>query len=312
MTDGERLLERLGIPYDVRGDDLWGPCPNPDHQEREPSWHIKAVTGVHHCFGCHFSGGPAQLVMTAYGFAAWASAFDWLREQNLFVDQPSTGVVIEHIGRQLNGEFVLPVGEYIDDWARWPEVVRYYAVGRGIEEPQVARWRLLFAASGRLAGRVVFPFRDQAGRLKSYSARSFTGSDLRFLTPHADEGSDVEAMFGPEFWPARNDRKTVVVTEGAIDGMACERAGAPAIAALSGSNLTGGHFAALGSFDEILIATDRDKAGERVAEQLMRLARWKRVGRVDIMPGYDCASIAFHDRNLLAELIEDAKKSIAA
>lgn len=294
--DVPRLLQALGIQARLRpGGELWAPCPS--HQEVEPSWSINAE-GSHFCFGCGFNGGPVELVMQCYGFAARASALEWLEKHGLG-NRIRVGDVRLVVANAAHGAFRMPEGVVVKPLRQWPTPILRYVIARGITPEQVQRWRIGYAVDGRLHGRVVFPFHNEDGRLASYSARTYEDSTLRYRTPSEDkEHPDPAALFGPVHWPpvqpdGRRDGP-LVVTEGAIDALACERAGAGAVAALSGSStvINPGKLARLSSFKEIVVATDPDRAGQRVWTQLQPLRRWATLHRARIPTGSDAAQLS--------------------
>lgn len=200
------------------------------------------------------------------------------------------------------GVFELPPGVLIVPMKAWPAPAQRYARRRGITDEQVDRWGVGHAAWGVLRGRIVFPIRTESGRFANYSARSYTGHDLRYRGASQDEHPDLGVPFGAEHWPSPEKRSAVVVTEGVINALACERAGAPNIAALDGSHLYAGAVSRVASFARIIIATDPDSAGDRIASELMAMARWASVERARIPSGEDAQSLG---DERLAELLHE-------
>ncbi len=49
------------------GDEVYGICPNPDHDDHRPSWSMNSTTFAHHCFSCGFSGGLESLLRDLTG-----------------------------------------------------------------------------------------------------------------------------------------------------------------------------------------------------------------------------------------------------
>jgi DNA primase len=130
-----------------------------------------------------------------------------------------------------------------------------------------------YAVWGRLTNRVVVPVRDVAGRLLSYSARAIDDAMVpRYDAGRADRGaSPRRALWGEEFWGEVQD--CVTVAEGVFSGIRLAQAGAPNATALLGSYLTEEKARVLSRFRQVLIATDPDPAGERVAEWISLLGR---------------------------------------
>lgn len=71
-------LDRLGIDYEVRGNEAAACCPA--HEDTHPSWSINLDTGMHHCFACGFGGGFASLVRQLTG-KSWGDARQWQKQQ---------------------------------------------------------------------------------------------------------------------------------------------------------------------------------------------------------------------------------------
>ena len=295
MIDVPRMLAALGIEARARGSDWWAKCPYPDHVEKDASWHIEnspgsPTHGLHHCFGCAQGGGPIELVAAVIG-CTYSGAQLWMTEKQLYSADVARGLDVGmRVKPVATAGFRLPVEFVRRPLADWPTPVRRYVAARGITPGQVERWGIGYVVDGRLAGRVVFPICDEHGVEQGYSARTFVGDERRYLTPHTREQPDPGAIFGAEYWAGR--RAEVVVTEGAIDALACERAGAGCVAALGGSRLSREQLLVLGSFERLLVATDPDLAGERVAAELRdALGRWRQVRRVRLPAGTDAAKL---------------------
>jgi len=293
-VDVARLLVALGIDARRRGREWWARCPL--HSERTPSWSMRDdvsgnAHGVHHCLGCGAKGGPVHLVAEIRDLT-YDEAAEWIAAQGLATREIAPlNVTVRVVGRTPPAPFKLPLGLGSGPLERWPSPVRRYVESRGITARQVTRWGMLYATEDRLGGRVVFPIADEEGRLQSYSARSFDGGEPKYLTPKREEHPNSAALFGAATWSGRRER--VVVVEGAIDALACERAldGAP-VAALGGSEPSRDQLLALSSFERVLVVTDPDAAGDKAADAVIgALARWRRVRRVRLPDGQDAASM---------------------
>lgn len=316
-VDMEALLERLSIRFDRRGSTLWACCPHPEHNERTASWRLindpdDARYGQHRCYGCAWGGWPIHLVETVMGCSRDA-AREWLRD--ITKNPPLPFAVTLDYQRSYNPVFGLPYGVQYKPFGDWPDEPRLYAKGRGIADWQIERWAIGFT-TGRydkelnpLAGRLVFPVRDTGGKLISYTARSYTNDERRYKEPSKREGADLGAVFGAEHWPKLVHRRVVVVTEGAINALAVERAFPYSLplGAIYGSQLAPGHVARLSTFRTVLMASDPDKAGNRVAAELTEaLQRWVAVIRVELPDGEDAASLAAKDGPALHAALSSA------
>lgn len=69
MAIVEAVLQKLEIPYEPcrNGEELKITCPNPLHDDNNPSCFINSTTGLFHCFSCHFSGGLEKLIKVVTG-----------------------------------------------------------------------------------------------------------------------------------------------------------------------------------------------------------------------------------------------------
>jgi hypothetical protein len=299
----DRLLQLLGVEARARGAEWWAPCPC--HEEKKASWSIRE-NGVHYCFGCGFGGSPADLVRQVFGFAALGSAVGWLQEHGFGEEQrqvvDAVVVVAPLRGR---GAFKLPPGVVVAELEDWPTPIRRYAVSRGLTWAQVHRWRIGYAVSGRLAGRVVFPVQAEDGTVGGYQSRAYAGAQPPHLTPHSNEHPDGSLVWGMLHWPPPAQRKQgwVVVVEGALDAAACERCGARWVAAVGGSKPNPMQLARLAQFGRIVVATDGDQAGDDAAATLAALGRWSTVLRVPIPRGEDCRSLEKQDPGVLENLL---------
>ncbi len=300
IVDVPELLARLGIEGKRRGREVWACCPL--HEERTPSWQIRDDEesperhGRWRCLGaCHTGGSPTGLVMQLLGLGA-REAWAWIKSGAAREAVPPFEVEIVP-GPPLRGAMRLPRGVIVAPLCEWPSPARDYLVrDRGVTEDQVERWGLGYAVDGRLAGRVVMPWRDERGKLLGYTARTFVDDAKKYLEPDSDEGAEKSAVYGEEHWQPPGHRDTLVVVEGGFDGYAVERATGLPFGALRGSQLLPGHLARLSTWQRVVIASDPDKAGKGLADALAdALARYAVVTRPELPAGRDVAKIYMRD-----------------
>lgn len=281
----DRALEKLGIVAQRRGGRWWAEnCPLPTHGQPNPEhrWQNFFVRdnrsprpGQFHCFSCKSGGTLVELVM-AMRDVEFADAADWLRTLGEQAPPPVLSVRFDPTGPRV---FRMPVGVEFTPLEEWNSVPRSYLEGRGVDSQQVKGWGIGYALEGRLAGRIVIPIRDQRGRLANYAARTFVGDETRYLAAQSSERPDKSALWGEEFWKEPGylltGRDVVVVFEGALNGLAIERAlrswnssSRPSLAGLQGSELDHRRLAKLGTFRTIVCATDPDRAGDRAAREI--------------------------------------------
>lgn len=248
--------------------------------------------GQHHCFSCKTGGGLRGLVAHVKDLDL-DEAEDWLESLGKDAQPEKRAIrIVEHPSKIGASRFALPREVSIKPLEQWPTLARRYAQERGITFQQVDAYGLGYATTSRLAGRLIFPVRDAQCRPVGYSARTFVDDPVRYLTPSSKENPDQGAIFGEHRWPTLFRRESVVVTEGAIDALAVERSTSLPIAAISGSNLDPGQAFRLVTFPEIIVLTDPDLAGDKVARQIAStLSRHTLVRRVRLPEGKDAATM---------------------
>ncbi len=301
-VDVLRVLARLGIETRRQGRELWARCPF--HEERTASWRIKDdPRSEHHamwqCFGScpegRRSGSIVVLVKRLLDLESRDDAWRWIGSAEL-ERPPERARGIEVVVAGPRASFVLPDGVVTKPVGEWLSVPRAYLLSRGPTAEQAARWGIGYAASGSLAGRIVIPVRDTTGRLLSYTARTYVGSERKFREPDKAGGADKGAVFGEQQWASAGRCRTrVVVGEAAFDLLAVERVASDwcSIGGVFGSELLPGHVARLGTFEEIVVASDPDPAGDKLAAQIRaQLGRWRRVRRALFPPGVDASELA--------------------
>jgi hypothetical protein len=207
--------------------------------------------------------------------AAWLSDVDE-------APAPEPVVKVRYAPVGVRKRFEMPDGVERGPLKSWNSVARDYVLSRGITAEQVATWDIGYSLMGRLAGRIVFPIVDSSGRLANYAARTFVNDETRYLAADELEGPELAAMLGERFWPViTRSARTVVCFEGAVSGLALERAMRRAglsaeLAGLQGSDVANPRRAArLATFGRVVCATDPDAAGERAYEEIVAMVGGK-------------------------------------
>jgi DNA primase len=203
---------------------------------------------------------------------------------------PPLEVRLEVVGQSRT--FVLPRGARQTHLSKWPTPARRYLESRGVTPLQAERWGLGYAVEGRLAGRIVIPVCDADGRLRSYTARAFIKAAKKYLEPRTEEGAQRGYVFGERYWPELADRTRLYLGEGAFDAFAIERATGAAIAAVFGSQIDALEVMRIATFEEVIIASDPDAAGEKLACEVgAALERYVQVRYATMPAGHDACSL---------------------
>lgn len=284
--DVEALCVALGIRFERRGHNLVARCPNPEHDDAHPSWTIVHAPGTsthggHVCYSCSFGGGPWELVRAVRGLDE-DEAQEFVTALILEKPRLFDGVPRVVIRSKEKREYRLPPGVKIPsvDGSQWHPVFFKYLVSRGVTPEQMERWRLGFATQGPLQWRVVIPIHTR-GRLVAHVARAVFDDRQRYDMPIAGSGaSPSSAIFGEPLVDPR--LKDLTIAEGVFSALALERAIAPNPIALLGSAWTETKAAILSAtqWRHVIIATDPDAAGDRVALDIARSFRHATISRL--------------------------------
>jgi len=290
MTRVEQVLKALGIKYAQQGDEFSAHCPY--HDDLNPSWAIKwkgDKSGLHHCFSCS-SGGTLNDLVVHCRRIHYIEAKRWIESVAGSEETgPARAPIVVLRSPDLGGKgFRLPLEVCCEELlGDWPTPPREYARARGVTAIQASRWGVGYAVVGRLQGRLVLVVRNRLAQPRSYMARDYLGEGKRYLYPRTEERPDLDVVFGEQHWPP-SGRDRVVVTEGALDALAAERAGAQYVAAIGGSQVRPMHVTKISTFREAVVMTDPDEAGENAAENLRAmLGRSVSVVRVKLATGRD-------------------------
>ena len=126
-----------------------------------------------------------------------------------------------------------------------------------------------YAGAGFLRGRIVFPIRDNEGRLVAYAGRSIDGSEPRYLFPPGFWKSQVVFNLHRVCAEATGCPGVCVIVEGFFDCLRVHQAGYRKVIALMGVNLSEVQESILlARFHELVLMLDGDEAGRYATRQL--------------------------------------------
>ena len=134
------LLTERGIDYTVKGQDALIKCIGGTHEDTNPSLRVDKVTGVMHCFSCHFKGN----LFTYFGAP----------ETPLEVRIQKIKNKIEKINAETKG-LTLP-----SERIAWKS-----GDHRGISQKTLQIWEAFtYSKDPKFQGRIIFPIRDISGK----------------------------------------------------------------------------------------------------------------------------------------------------
>jgi DNA primase catalytic core len=334
----ERLVEASGVALKAVGKDRHGRCPF--HEDREASLVVTPAKNLWHCFSCQIGGGPIDWMMKSKG-VSFRHAVELLREGEIDLPAAKHGTVralAAPVRFDADDAALLAetIGYYHERLKQSPEALGYLAK-RGIhDEALIERFQLGFAdrtlglrlpeknrkAGGEIRGRlqklglyresghehfngsIVIPIIGPTGEITEVYGRKITeglrpGTPNHLYLPGPHRGVWNEAALA--------ESKEIILCEALIDALTFWCAGYRNVTASYGiEGFTADHFAAFQKHgtERVLIAYDRDEAGDRAAEKLSQQLN---------AAGLDCYRILFPkgmDANEYALKVTPAAKSL--
>lgn len=299
----ERLVEASGITLTKSGKDRTGKCPF--HEDAEASLIVTPAKNLWHCFGCGAAGGPIDWVMRTQNIS-FRHAVELLRADLSITAEPAQASASRRLPSPVafdaDDQDLLrqTIAYYHDTLKASPEALDYLKA-RGIAHPEaIERFKLGYAnrtlgyslpvkqvkagaeIRGRLAkvglyresghehftGSLVIPILDADGNISEVYGRKLLNS-LRKGTPyHLYLPGPHRGVWNLE---GLKGSREAILCEALIDALTFWCAGYRNVTAAYGvEGFTADHLAAFTSCgtERVLIAYDRDDAGDRAAEKL--------------------------------------------
>jgi len=338
----ERLVEAAGITLTKSNKDRLGRCPF--HEDGEPSLVVTPAKNLFHCFGCGAAGGPIDWVMRIQGISFRHAVELLKADLGLPVEgtapvrESALRRLPAPVAFDADDQALLRqvVGYYHETLKTSPEALAYLKA-RGIDHPEaIERFQLGYAnrtlgyslpvkqikAGAEIRGRLT-----KLGLYRESGHEHFTGS---LVIPVLDAAGQVQEVYGRKIldnlrkgtpyhlylpgphqgvWngAALADAQEVILCEALIDALTFWCAGYRHVTAAYGvEGFTADHLAAFqrAGTERVLIAYDRDEAGDRAAEKL---------GQKLMAQGIACFRIQFPrgmDANAYALKVQPAAKSL--
>ena len=338
----ERLIEGSGIELKKTGKDLLGQCPF--HDDGTPSLSVTPAKNLWHCLGCGAGGGPIDWIIKKNGvsfrhavellrdgISSLAAGSGTVKRSTIKkLDAP----VAPDVGEQALLNQVIDY--YHATLKQAPEALAYLKV-RGLDHPElIAHFRLGFAnrtlglrlpEKNRVAGAEIRTRLQKIGIYRESGHEHFNGS---LIVPVLDEQGNVVEVYGRKLldnlrtgtpkhlylpgphagvWniEALIASKEIILCEALIDALTIWCAGYRNVTSSYGiEGFTDDMLAAFKAHgtERVLIAYDRDEAGERGAAKVSALL---------MAAGIECFRIQFPkgmDANEYALKVAPATKSL--
>jgi len=328
------------------GRSLVGLCPF--HKEKTPSFHVSPERGTWHCFGCGEGGDGFSFIEKIEG-VDFKGALKMLADKaGVTIEYSGSGNREDMSKKDRLRELLSRACEWYA--GKLPgSPAEAYATKRGLSDETVAAWRLgyapdawralleAFTAEGftteellaaglvkeadgkpgtyydRFRNRLMFPIRDNAGRVVAFTGRALASDDLaKYLnSPETELYHKSEILFGMDVAKdAIRTRGFTLLVEGQIDVLHAHQAGFTSAVALSGTALSERHLGLMKRFSEnLMLVLDADQAGLKATARSAELAlrQGLRVKAARLPKGKDPADLISEDPKEFSKRVADGK-----
>ena len=328
-TDIVDVIERY-IPLRKAGANYQALCPF--HSEKTPSFTVSPSKQFYHCFGCGAHGTAITFLMEHAGMGFVEAVKELAARVGMQVpDEPDAQVeaqrhrdrlyevmaqaeqyyretlktsprAVEYLkGRGLTGQTAarFGLGYAPDDWQPLARVFADY------RDPLLEESGLVISGEGgkrydRFRGRVMFPIRNERGRVIAFGGRVLGSGEPKYLnspeTPLFSKGRELYGLH--EHRRAIQQAGEVLVVEGYMDVVMLSQHGVDNAVATLGTAVTADQVRRLFRIaDRVVFAFDGDAAGRKAAwraleNALPHLPDGKRAGFLFLPEGEDPDSYA--------------------
>jgi DNA primase len=308
------IVELIGqtVSLKRRGKDYVGLCPF--HQEKTPSFHVNPTKQYFICFGCKASGNAIDFVMKRDRMEFIDALRNLGQSVGLEMPRRGGGQNEKPGERQQLLDAHSAACALFEKLLSDPQVglaARNYLEQRGFEAEAIKRFQVGFAPEAwdtlvrsplsrkypagllQQAGlikprntgdgyydtfrnRVIFPIRDENGRVIAFGGRVMPGSEdpAKYLnSPETPLFSKSRSIFGLDLARQRIvETRTVAVVEGYTDVLMAHQFGVSNVVATLGTAMTEQHVNILRRFaDRIVLLFDADEAGETAVNRAVEL-----------------------------------------
>lgn len=294
IKDKQPLLEYIQRFRQMKkgaGDEWYGNCISPDHEDDSPSFYVNTKLQCFSCRGCGVSGNIVSAHALLNNMSDEDAKFDLGRLLGVMHDR-----------RLDDAESMLSraAGRYVWQLERKQDALEYLRTERGLTDETIARFGLGFcwgtefkdatpeqvklgvdtglvrvrendrSVRSFMAGRITFPVKDRTGRVVGFAGRLVPRPDCnsngpKYLnTPETAWFHKSELLFGAYEANSGISRKGfAVVVEGYMDVVALHQCGVNNAVAVMGASANEVTFQSLWDMTKrVVFCLDGDKAGD--------------------------------------------------
>ncbi len=304
IIDGRLPLRKAGREFSAC-------CPF--HKEKTPSFFVNREKQFYHCFGCGAHGSAIGFLMEFDGMPFPDAIEDLARRQGLEVPREgdSAGTGADQALQPIYDVLEEAAAYYHRQLRQHPQarIAIDYLKGRGVHGEIAGRFNVGFAPPGwnniqvgldaagarhalllqaglttdkgvgdgydRLRNRIVFPIRDQRGRVIGFGGRAIGDDKPKYLnspeTPVFHKGRELYGLY--EARQANRKLDHILVVEGYMDVISLAQAGITNVVATLGTATTRDHLSKLWrQVSTLIFCFDGDRAGRQAAWRALETA----------------------------------------
>lgn len=288
----------------------WKAC-CPFHKEKTPSFTVNDEKGFYHCFGCGAHGDAIRFLTETRGLPfidavkeladgagmqvpapdprmrerqeksaslrdVMEAAATWYIDQLKSPAGAETRAYLEQRGISAETQQAFGLGYAPDARGKLEDALKEFGRDKLVEAGLIAVPEETGRSPyDRFRSRLMFPIRDQRGRVIAFSGRIIGDGKPKYLnspdTPLFDKGRTIYNFDRAS--PAARDTKRIIVVEGQMDVIALDQAGFKEAVAPLGTALTEHQLAMLWRIDEApILCFDGDSAGQKAAMRAVERA----------------------------------------
>jgi DNA primase len=307
------IVELIGtrVPLKKAGREYRACCPF--HDEKTPSFWVSPDKQFFHCFGCGAHGTALGFLMQ-YDQLSFPEAVEELAGRMGLEVPREGGVAPKNTQQEELFELLGRVAGYYEEMLAASERARNYARGRGLDSEIAARFRIGYAPDAwnevlrrfgatpesrerllqtgliiaretpragseawydRFRDRLMFPIRDQRGRVIGFGGRVLDKGEPKYLnSPETELFHKGRELYGlHEARLSRTKLERLLIVEGYMDVVRLHQAGVQYAVATLGTATTPEHLRrAFKLVNELVFCFDGDRAGRAAAWRALQNA----------------------------------------
>lgn len=283
----------------------------PFHHEKTPSFSVNRDKQFYHCFGCGASGNALSFVMH-YEHQEFMEALESLAGK-AGLALPENSQQQEQVSRKPLYDILEEAAVFFEQQLQQSpqrDKAQAYLSKRGLDSQTIKHWRIGYAPAGwdnlyknfadnaekvkllqdvglivhneqrdsyydAMRDRVIFPIRDNRGRVIAFGGRVLDDSKPKYLnSPESPIFHKSEELYG--FYESKQAKQTfnkVMVVEGYLDVIAVHQAGFPFAVATLGTATSSTHIERIfKSVPDVIFCFDGDNAGRKAAWRALESA----------------------------------------